>query len=113
MLVSFSNSRVPDRLFSFLGIIFLSLFNPAFESVVKGQNGSRDSAAHCKVRMYKKRLKTYAKLGYEVTVDGTQNKSNSADFIFSSNSMNAFTHDIENVTQSIDVIAPPTRRLKP
>lgn len=37
MLVSFSNSRVPARLFYFLGIIFLFSFNPAFDSVVEGQ----------------------------------------------------------------------------
>lgn len=59
-------------------------------------------------RMYKKRLKTYAKLGYEVAVGDSKGKTAPADFIFPHNAMKMLASDINDASLSVDIIAPYT-----
>ena len=56
-------------------------------------------------RMYKKRLKTYAKLGYEVEA-GEANDSKHARFIVASEAMKTLAEDIRSASSSIEIAAP-------
>lgn len=56
-------------------------------------------------RIYKKRLKTYAKLRYEVEVSKA-NDNEHARFIVASEAMKTLTENIRNVSSSIEIAAP-------
>ena len=56
-------------------------------------------------RMYKKCLKTYAQLGYEVEA-GEANDSKHARFIVASEAMKTLAEDIRSASSSIEIAAP-------
>lgn len=56
-------------------------------------------------RMYKKRLKTYAKLGYEVEA-GEANDSKHARFVVASEAIKILAEDIRSASSSIEIVAP-------
>ena len=64
-----------------------------------------DSSIPMLERMYKKRLKTYAKLGYEVEA-GEANDSKHARFIVASEAMKTLAEDIRSASSSIEIAAP-------
>ena len=56
-------------------------------------------------RMYKKRLKTYAKLGYEVEAGGASDDER-ARFVVASEAMKTLAEDIRSASSSIEIAAP-------
>lgn len=64
-----------------------------------------DTAIPMLERMYKKRLKTYAKLGYEVEAGGA-NDDERARFVVASEAIKILAEDIRNASSSIEIAAP-------
>lgn len=64
-----------------------------------------DTAIPMLERMYKKRLKTYAKLGYEVEMSEA-NDNERARFIVASEAMKTLAEDIRSASLSIEIAAP-------
>lgn len=58
-------------------------------------------------RMHKKRLKVYAKLGYEIaTIDENETVSKNAQFVLHHEALRALISDITSATHSINLVAP-------
>ena len=57
-------------------------------------------------RMYQKRLKTYAKLGYEVFAANDNRQDDRNILVRSARAVEALVNDIENASKSIFIAAP-------
>ena len=57
-------------------------------------------------RMYKKRLKTYARLGYEVELDDVREDAHAASFVLAPDAMRLLIEDIHKASASIAIVAP-------
>ena len=57
-------------------------------------------------RMYKKRLRTYARLGYEVAEPTVGEQGGKAEFVLAGDALSRFADDVRRTTRSVVVVAP-------
>ena len=57
-------------------------------------------------RMYKKRLRTYARLGYEVAEPTVGEQGGKAEFVLAGDALSRFADDVRRATRSVVVVAP-------